>query len=141
MEFAEIALDRRTKKRFTMHRDIRYKMVEDGVVVAAGTGQTLDVSSGGVAFAADGAIQKGAHVELSISWPALLNETCPMRLIVFGQILRAHGRMAVCSVDKYEFRTQSRMLRTMAIPRTDARLQRWSDGVRKGALKSRMAGA
>jgi hypothetical protein len=141
MEFTQIAPDRRTKKRFKLQREIRYKMVEDGVVVAAGIGQTLDVGSGGVAFAADGAMQEGAFVELSISWPALLDERCPMRLIVFGQILRAHGRKAVCSVNKYEFRTQSRTLRTMPIPRTDARLQRWSDGVRKEALKSRMAGA
>jgi hypothetical protein len=135
------ANDQRTKHRFTMQREMRYKMAEDGVVIAAGTGQTVNIGSGGVAFAADVTMSPGTCVELSISWPVLLDESCPMRLIVFGRVLRANGKKAVCSVDKYEFRTQSRMLKTMPVPRTDARLQRWSDGIRKGALKSNLAGA
>ena len=96
--------------------------------------------SGGVAFTTEQALTPGAFVELSISWPVLLDETCPMRLIVFGRILRCTGRKAVCTVDKYEFRTQSRTLQT-APARTDTMLQRWADGMRKENLKASMAGA
>jgi hypothetical protein len=141
MELMKKGTERRNKHRFAMQREMRYKTAEDGIVVAAGTGQTLNIGSGGVAFVADGAMQTGAFVELSISWPVLLDESCPMRLIVFGRVLRSNGPKAVCSVDKYEFRTQSRTVQTMPMPRSDARLQRWSDGVRKGTLKTNLAGA
>ena len=136
MELMKKGSDRRSKQRFAMQREMRYKTAEDGVVIAAGLGQTVDIGSGGVAFTADGAMQPGAFIELSISWPVLLDENCPMRLIVFGRVLRANGKRAVCTIDKYEFRTQSRTLQTMPMPRSDGMLQRWSDGVRKGTLKN-----
>jgi hypothetical protein len=85
-------------------------------------------------------MEPGSFVELSISWPVLLDESCPMRLIVFGRILRTAGKRAVCSVDKYEFRTQSRMIQPIAVPRTDGMLQRWSDSFRKGTLRTTVAG-
>ncbi|MGA2269536.1 MAG: hypothetical protein ABSH44_13790 [Bryobacteraceae bacterium] len=50
-------------------------------------------------------LRPGTFIELSISWPALLDQTCPMRLIVFGRVLRGAGRTAACTLDKYEFRT------------------------------------
>jgi hypothetical protein len=139
MDMMKKTTDRRAKHRFAMQREMRYKMAEDGVVISVGTGETVDLGSGGVAFVTDGVLQPGACVELSISWPVLLDETCPMRLIVFGRVLRATGNKAVCSVDKYEFRTQSRTLKTMPAPRSDGMLQRWADGVKKGALKTNLA--
>jgi hypothetical protein len=116
-------------------------MAEDGVVVASGNGRTVNIGSGGVAFMADDEMQPGAFVELSISWPVLLDESCPMRLIVFGRVLRTTGRRAVCTVDKYEFRTQSRTLQRINVPRTDGMLTRWADGVRKAATFKNLARA
>src|SRR5438270_10690434 len=106
-------------------------MTADGAVVASGSGETLNVGSGGVSFATESSLMVGAFVELSISWPALLDESCPMRLIVFGRILRSSGRKAACTVDKYEFRTQARTVQAMPAVRNDGMLQRWVDGVRK----------
>lgn len=140
MELMKKSTDRRNKQRFAMQREMRYKLAEGGVVIAAGNGQTVNIGSGGVAFLADGVVPPGAFVELSISWPVLLDESCPMRLIVFGRVLRSNGKKAVCSVDKYEFRTQSRAVQMPTVPRTDGMLQRWSDGVRKSSLKTNLAG-
>ena len=123
--------NRRSKHRFAIERNLRYKTADHGVPVAAGSGHTIDVSSGGVAFLAEEPLTTGAFVELSISWPALLQETCPMRIVVFGRILRCTGRRAVCSIEKYEFRTQARTFQPPAPARADAMLQRWADGVRK----------
>src|ERR1039457_2567486 len=83
MELNRKENDRRNKFRFAMQRDVRYKFAEEGVVVAAGVGQTVDISSGGVAFVTEQPLTSGGLVELSISWPMLLDETCPMRFIVF----------------------------------------------------------
>ena len=132
--------ERRRKYRFPIERELRYKMADHGVVVATGAGKTLDMGSGGVAFTAEQQLTPGAFVELSVSWPALLADNCPMRLIVFGRILRCTGLKAVCTIDKYEFRTQARSFQPTAV-RSDGMLQRWADGVRRESLKATMAGA
>jgi hypothetical protein len=131
--------ERRNKFRFAIERDVRYKLAEDGVVVAAGVGQTRDIGSGGVAFVTEKPLTPGGYVELSISWPVLLDETCLMRLIVFGRVLRCTGRKAVCTIYKYEFRTQSRSFQPSAPIRSDGMLQRWADGMRRENLKINVA--
>jgi hypothetical protein len=141
MELTRKAKERRSKHRFDMQREMRYKITGDGMPSAAGTGQTINMCSGGVAFAAEHKIQAGSFVELSINWPVLLDDRCPMRLIVFGRVLRVSGQKAVCSIDKYEFRTAARTFQIAPTVRTDAMLQRWANGMRKGALKENMAGA
>src|SRR5215472_14808129 len=93
--------ERRKKQRFEVQREARYKVTEDGLVVASGCGETINICSGGVAFKAEGRLKPGTFVELSISWPALLNEHCAMQLIVFGRIVRVQGQKAACTVEKY----------------------------------------
>ena len=91
MQFMKRDNDRRSKFRFAIERDVRYKLAEDGVVAASGAGRTIDMGSGGVAFVTEQPLTHGACVELSISWPVLLDESCPMRLIVYGRVLRSTG--------------------------------------------------
>lgn len=131
--------ERRTKIRFPIHRELRYKLLEDDTIVAAGGGETLDISSGGVGMSIDQPLAVGAFIEISISWPVLLDETCPMRLIVFGRVVRAEGNRAACTIDKYEFRTQARRLQIASPIRSDSMLQRWADGFRKETVKGRAA--
>ena len=136
MQVANRENDRRAKYRFGIERELRYKLAEDGVVVAAGSGQTINIGSGGVAFTSEQALTPGGLVELSISWPVLLDETCPMRLVAFGRVLRCDSQQVVCTIDKYEFRTQARTFQASAAPRSDMMLRRWADGVRKETLKT-----
>src|SRR5271165_1261797 len=122
--------ERRSKFRFGIQRELRYKVLEEGgAMIASGAGHTVNMGSGGVAFAAQHQLKLGAFVEVSISWPVLLDETCPMRLIIFGRVLRTAGKKNVCSVDKYEFRTQSRTFQSAGVPRSDGMLQRWAEGI------------
>lgn len=129
--------ERRTKCRFALKRELRYKVVDDGNTLAAGTGETIDLSSGGVGILVDQPLAVGAFIELSISWPVLLDENCPMRLIVFGRVVRCEDRLVACTVDKYEFRTQARKIHVAMPVRNDAMLQRWADGFRREAMKGR----
>jgi hypothetical protein len=124
-----------------MERDLRYKLLENGVVVAAGSGFTHNIGSGGISFFAGENLAEGSFVELSISWPVLLAETCPMRLNVFGRVLRSDGRNSACSIEKYEFRTQARVPAAATPIRSDSMLQRWAEAVRKETLKVRLASA
>ena len=104
--------ERRRKHRFPMQRELRFKVLIADEVAMIGVGQTIDISSGGVAFENLTARQvpfgTGALLEISISWPILLGQTCPLRLIVFGQLVRMHRNVLVCSIARYEFRTQAR---------------------------------
>jgi hypothetical protein len=135
----DLALERRRKARFPMHRELRYKVLDQDTIVEAGMGQTVDMGSGGVAFRIDSQLTPGLLIELSISWPVLLEDACPMRLIVFGRVLRSAHHQTVCTVDKYEFRTQARAARPLARVRTDSMLQRWADTIRKESLKAASA--
>jgi hypothetical protein len=135
MDFTKKEKDRRSKFRFAMERDVRYKVAEDEVVAAARSGRTINICSGGVAFVTEQPLTPGGFVELSISWPVLLDETCAMRFIVFGRILRCNGRRAVCSIDKYEFRTSARTFQASVTTRGDGMLHRWVEGVRKESLR------
>lgn len=133
--------ERRGKARFTIERELRYKLLKDGTMIEFGVGQTVDIGSGGVGFMVGRELPPGSFIELSISWPAVLEDTCPMRLIVFGRVLRNGDGKCACTIEKHEFRTQSRMIRPVA-SRKDSMLQQWADSVRRdGAqgLKARMA--
>ena len=141
MEIFRRASERRNKCRFEIQRELRYKMTAEGAPTATGTGHTLNLGSGGVAFAAEHPMKAGAFVELSINWPVLLDDSCPMRLIVFGRVLRASGNKAVCSIDKYEFRTAPRSFQPVPTVRADSMLQRWAESVRKGSMKEALVSA
>jgi len=123
--------DRRRKSRFPICRELRYKLVDDDVVVAQGTGETINMSSGGVSFVAERALKPHLFVELSISWPVLLDESTRMRLVIFGRLLRSTNHTAACTVDKYEFRIQARAPHALPLIRQDSLLQRWAGESRR----------
>jgi hypothetical protein len=127
--------ERRGKLRFPMQRDLRYKLLKDGATTESGTGETVDLGSGGVGFSIGREVPAGVFIELSISWPVLLEESCPMRLIVFGRVVRSDNGKSACTIDKYEFRTQSRVVHPMT-SRTDTMLQKWADTVRRDAAQN-----
>jgi len=136
MLIMDLAADRRKKARFPINRDLRYKVLEGDTIVSSGIGTTLDMASAGMAFLTEGQIALGSFVELSISWPVLLEGSCPMRLIVFGRVVRSSGRKTACTVDKYEFRTQARLPLQVVPIRNDSKLQRWADNIRREGLKA-----
>jgi hypothetical protein len=136
MLIMDLAADRRKKARFPINRDLRYKVLEGDTIVSSGIGTTLDMASAGMAFLTEGQIALGSFVELSISWPVLLEGSCPMRLIVFGRVVRSSGRKTACTVDKYEFRTQARLPLQVIPIRHDTMLKRWADNIRKEGLKA-----
>ena len=125
------ANERRVKFRFPIRRELRYKVVKDGLTAEAGEGEAIDIGSNGVAFSIQRELPVRAFIELSISWPVLLDQTCAMRIVVFGRVVRSGGGLCACTIDKWEFRTQARVVQPAPIREPDSRLQRWADGVRK----------
>lgn len=107
--------ERRSKKRFPMQREMRYRLIEHDRATVGGTGQTVDISSGGVSFTTDHLLPADSMIEVSLSWPVTLDNACPLRLVVRGKVVRNEGQSVACTIDKFEFRTQARHQGTVSI--------------------------
>lgn len=109
--------ERRTKRRFEIAQELRYKMLYGQRIAETGAGKTLNISSGGVWFTAENTLGVGMPIELSMSWPVLLNDSCPMKLMIYGCVVRSNEKGAAVVIERYEFRTQgSRAFQQTAIP-------------------------
>jgi hypothetical protein len=71
----------------------------------AGTGRTINMSSRGLLFTTDQVLLPGRSVEVSVSWPAQLNQSCPLKLVAKGRIVRIEPGMAAVEIQSHEFRT------------------------------------
>jgi hypothetical protein len=74
-------------------------------VLESGTGETIDLSSGGILFDAGRELPVGLNVELSVAWPALLHNFAPMQLVATGRIVRTDGGLTAIQLTQHEFRT------------------------------------
>ena len=109
--------DRRIKRRFQIEQDVRYKMLYGQRIAETGTGKTRNISSGGVWFSTENMLTTGMPVELSMNWPVLLNDSCPMKLMIYGCVVRSNDKGAAVAIERYEFRTQgSRQFQPAAQP-------------------------
>ena len=109
--------ERRMKRRFELVQELRYKMLYGQRIAETGSGKTLNISSGGVWFTAENMLTVGMPIELSMSWPVLLNDSCPMKLMIYGCVVRSNEKGAAVVIERYEFRTQgSRTFQQAAIP-------------------------
>jgi len=100
--------ERRTKQRFLIEQEVRYKMLYGQRIAETGTGKTMNISSGGVWFTTESMLTTGMPVEVSMNWPVLLNESCPMKLMIYGCVIRSNEKGAAVAIERYEFRTQGR---------------------------------
>jgi hypothetical protein len=97
--------ERRTKRRFPIEQEVRYKMLYGQRIAETGAGRTMNISSGGVWFSTENMLTSGMPVELSMSWPVLLNDSCPMKVMIYGCVVRSNGMGAAVAIERYEFRT------------------------------------
>jgi len=98
--------ERRNKKRFQIEQEVRYKMLYGQRIAETGSGKTINISSAGVFFTTENVLTAGMPVELSMNWPVLLHDSCPMKLMIYGCVIRSGGSGAAVAIERYEFRTQ-----------------------------------
>jgi hypothetical protein len=101
-------VERRARQRFPVDSEARYRLLYGQHLAETGTARVLNMSSSGVWLATDRPLTPGLPVEISMSWPALLNGTCPLKLTMFGCVVRAGEGGAAVAIERHEFRTQSR---------------------------------
>lgn len=100
-----IAGERRQDRRYEINLDLRWRLIRRRRVLETGTGHTVDLSSGGIHFETDRPLPAGLNVELSIAWPAMLQNMAPLQLVVSGKIVRSSGRRTAIQKSQHEFRT------------------------------------
>jgi hypothetical protein len=86
----------------------------------AGSGLVIEMSSDSIAVVTGSEPPAFAHLEASIAWPAALEDGCPLRLVVAGQVVATAGKAVEIQFDRYEFRTASRAPRPAVTPGTEA---------------------
>jgi hypothetical protein len=98
--------DRRGTSRFPLHEDVQYRVLHRAAARTTGTGKTLNIGSTGILFTTEERLPLGRTVELSVSWPARLGGTCPLKFVAVGRVVRADADKAAVRIEKYEFRTR-----------------------------------
>jgi hypothetical protein len=102
------ALERRGTSRFPVREDVKYKVIQPSKAPPiVGSGQTLNMGSGGILFTTEEKLPMGRTVEISVNWPARLDGTCPLKFVATGKVVRADALKAAVRIDKYEFRTRA----------------------------------
>jgi c-di-GMP-binding flagellar brake protein YcgR len=105
VEFLAKYTERRSSTRFPIERAVRFKVLTRKSDDEPGRGQSVNMSSTGVLFTTDRELPLGKRVELSISWPAQLNDTCALKLVATGRVVRMESGTAAIEIQQYEFRT------------------------------------
>jgi hypothetical protein len=99
--------ERRATDRFPIEQELRYRLMEVRHLAPAGEGRTVNMSSSGILFTTGAALPVGERAELSVEWPAQLNEHCGLKLVALGRIVRSDTQMAAIQIEKYDFRTRA----------------------------------
>jgi len=104
-------VDKRLHLRYPITLELQYKAMKRGRVQHLGDGMTLNISSGGVLFHVNDVFETkdilpdGGMIELGIKWPLLLDEVCPLKLVVRGCIVRRDDTGLAVKTEQHEFRT------------------------------------
>lgn len=99
--------DRRQSDRFPIEREVRYSVMNRRSGEDPGEGRTINMSSAGVLFTSTQMLLPGRRLEVSISWPAQLNNKVALKLVARGRVVRYEHGCAALEIQQYEFRTQS----------------------------------
>lgn len=97
--------DRRSKRRYPIHLEVQYKLLKHRRVERLGSGRTLNISSCGVLFEADGHLPTSGAIELALNWPFLLHGSCNLKLVMRGRIVRTNEKAIAIRAEFHEFRT------------------------------------
>jgi hypothetical protein len=98
--------DRRASTRFPLTLEVRYAVSGRLPSVQTGSGRTIDLSSSGLSFTADGPLLVGQTLDLCLDWPVLLDGAIRLQLMMSGEVVRTNGTMTALQIRRHEFRTR-----------------------------------
>jgi hypothetical protein len=132
------AAERRNNARFPIPLAVSYQTLEHPILSGQGTSETLNISSKGLLFTSNEHFHAGQLVQVSLDWPARLENQIPLKLVAEGRIVRNSNGQTAMTIDKYEFRTRrAAKTATAADPAARAPLNRPSEMVKPQAANPR----
>ena len=102
-------------RNFPIVLDVDFHFIGRRRQKAGGLGKTVSMTAAGVVFTGPRELPCGSNVELSIRWPAKLNGSVPLQLIVRGRVVSSTKDQTMVVMRKHKFRTQA-LSRTLSAP-------------------------
>jgi DNA-binding NarL/FixJ family response regulator len=115
------AEERRTNARFPCRLAISYQTLEHPIISGHGTSETLNIGSKGILFTSNEQFHAGQLLQVSLDWPARLENQVPLKLVAEGRIVRNANGQTAMTIDKYEFRTRRAAAKPPSSPETGSR--------------------
>jgi hypothetical protein len=97
---------RGARRLFPIKQNVRYQCVKGSRISIVGLGKTLEIGSREVRFTTQQPLLPGQKMRLAVDWPALLDNTCQMKLEICGWIVHSEPGEAAVRIERYEFRTR-----------------------------------
>jgi hypothetical protein len=86
--------------------EVRYIIAGRRGPVETGSGRTIEMSSSGLSFTADRPLLVGQNLDVSIDWPARLDDDVQLQVVVSGVVVRTDGAVIALRIERHEFRTR-----------------------------------
>lgn len=95
--------EQRLHRRYAIVLGLQYRLRKNHLI--SGPGKTVNLSTGGVLFQTRDLLPASGEIDLVIDWPFLLQNTCPLRLVERGTIVRSDEHGIAVRVLSHEFCT------------------------------------
>ena len=109
-----------TPQSYPLTIDLEYRLVGGGGTVKTGRGRTVRLSSARVEFECADYLPEQSKVEISIVWPARLDDGVCLKLCVVGRTVSSEDHLIVVTIQRYEFRTRSKSASEISAPASSA---------------------
>jgi hypothetical protein len=114
MNCSPIGMERRTKTRYPLVLNVRYRSVDRKV--HDGEGQVVNMSSGGVFIVSSHQLPVGVDLEVCMEWPPLLDGCVHLQLVALGRVVRCGKSSFALAFRRHQFRTLKCKLQPASIP-------------------------
>jgi hypothetical protein len=100
--------ERRSHQRYPITFDLEYEVRGRKGVRLMGFGRTINISSRGVLLEISDWIPNRCRIRLSINWPFFLGGSIPLKLLMYGEIVRVASNTIAVRVTGHTFHTAAR---------------------------------
>jgi hypothetical protein len=100
-------LENDTAPSFPIETSLTYKLLGVRNLSKVGKGLTIDISSKRITFTPERELPSGVELELMIKWPALLNGSVGIELVLCGVVISGDQSATTMEIVRYKFRTKS----------------------------------
>lgn len=101
-------IERRRARRFPLHREARYTVLEQYQKHPAVPTETLDISSKGICLRCEGAPEPGSRMDVAVNWPVVMENGCRLKLVARGRVMWRSSEAVGLLIERHEFRTQGK---------------------------------